>query len=409
MRPLRIACVLVPQIAVQVALQRRPELAGRPVIVGGYPHERRNVAGASPEALASGVSPGIPLRQAAGLCPNATFLPLDTSLTGEVFACLFDVMESFSPTVEAEPPDTFYLDVTGIGLSILGRAGPPGEEALLQSLLQEAQSRSGLALRAGAAATKFSARAAAMLAGEQPCIVPPGEDHAFLAPVSITLLPCSTEMQRRLHLFGLRTLGEFADLPFGPVQAQFGRTGAALWHLARGEDDRPLLPRRLPAALSHDIPFESPTSSNETLVKTVELALDALVPNLKRLFIGFRQVTLLLSLEDQPDWEHTWTLHEPATQPVAALSLIAATLHDLALAGPVERLRLLLHDLTQEEGRQESLFSITARRMLQLREAVRQVEGRCGRNLLRRAIMVDPRSHIPERRRALVEFRGPDA
>ncbi len=116
-----------------------------------------------------------------------------------------------------------------------------------------------------------------------------------------------------------------------------------------------------------------------------------------------------LTSEAPPIWQHTWTLHEPANSAAAALSPIAGTLRDLALPGPVERLQLHLHDLTREEGQQQSLFSVTARRMLQLREAVRQVEARCGRNLLRRAIVVDARSRIPERRRALVEFRGTDA
>ncbi|HLZ71619.1 MAG TPA: hypothetical protein VKV26_17085 [Dehalococcoidia bacterium] len=503
--------MLVPDLPVQLVLRQRPDLAGRPVVVGGYPHERKAVADASPEAAASGISPGMALRQAAGLCPAATFLPLDASLVSEAFAFLLHVMESFSPAVEAEPPDAFYLDLSGLNaareqalletvLAVL-RAGSSPARALTSNPSPNA-GRGGSSdapftahgqgvchapsipyslfpipfptARAAGAAGRFTARVAAELAGAgEVRRVPPGAERELLAPVPVTHLPCSAEMQRRLRLFGLRTLGEFAALPFGPVQAQFGREGALMWRLARGEDERPPLPRRLPRHLARERHFDPPVISTETLLRVVKRELAKLTPELQALYLGFRQVTLALAIEAQEvrqlepadaacracgatgavlevsdgcaalwaplqrvatpsdsrvvptnlspvtchlsppvpcslfpiPYQRTWTLHAPANRPEAAFLPAAAALRELALPGPVAALRLTLHDLCQEEGQQGSLFSSAARRRTQLGEAVRQIEARCGRNLLQRIVALDPRSRLPERRRGLAEFR----
>jgi DNA polymerase IV len=67
------------QFIAAVEVLRRPELAGRPVVVGGRgdPTERGVVSTASYEAREYGVGSGMPLRMAARKCPDAVFLPVD--------------------------------------------------------------------------------------------------------------------------------------------------------------------------------------------------------------------------------------------------------------------------------------------------------------------------------------------
>src|SRR5581483_8359318 len=108
---MRTACLIVPQLAVQLALQQQPELAQAPLIVGNDLAERRAVIDASADARACGVVPGMPLRRATSLCPVATVVPLDGQLLAGAFAALRELLERFSPVVQAEPPETFYLDV----------------------------------------------------------------------------------------------------------------------------------------------------------------------------------------------------------------------------------------------------------------------------------------------------------
>src|SRR5665647_2582231 len=94
---MRVACVLVPQFPVAAELVRRPELAGRPLVVGGLPHQRLPVLGCSPEAAAFGIAPGMPIRKAQGLCPEAVFLPADDELYGRTRALLLRTLGRFSP------------------------------------------------------------------------------------------------------------------------------------------------------------------------------------------------------------------------------------------------------------------------------------------------------------------------
>lgn len=424
MRPLRTVCVLVPQLAVQIALERRPDLAGRPLVVGGYPpggpyassgnrrrdfNERRSVIGASPEALASGISPGLPLREAAGLCPDATFLPLalDTSLTSEVFASLLGVMESFSPAVETSSIGTFYLDIAGVGLRTLGRGGPSdrGEAALLAALLQEIQNQTGLQARIGAGTGTFVARVAATLtAPDAPCSIPSGEERERLAPVPINLLPCTREMRRRFYLYGLRTLGELAALPAGPVQAQFGSEGLRLWRLAGGLDEqRVIAAPRLQTPLER-LELAAPTADVEVLLHAIRLLLRALF---RRPEIGTRlarRLALCVSLEDGTAWEKMLTFREATADPDRALFSVQARLEGLALPAAAVAVVCTLHDLCGERGRQESLFSANAHRLAQLDEAIRHLRARLGRPAVLRVVEVEPWSRIPERRMALTEY-----
>jgi DNA polymerase-4/protein ImuB len=404
MRPLRTACVLVPQLAVQVALERRPDLAGRPVIVGGYPHQRRTVIGASGEALASGVSPGMPLRQAESLCPDATFLPLDTSLTSEVFASLLRVMESFSPAVEVESAGTIFIDVAGVDLRTLGRGEAPGEAALLQALLQEIRSQTGLHAAIGAGTGKFVARVAASLAamGEH-CSIPPGEEGAALALISINLLPCSRDMRRRLHLYGLHTLGDLAALSAGPVQAQFATEGLRMWRLAGGLDEERVVAASQAQAPSERLELSSPTADCEALVHVVMLLLQRLF---RRSEIGTRfarRLALSITLEDGSAWERTITFHEPTADPARALFAVRVRMDGLALPAAAIAVTCTIHDFCGERGRQEAFFSSRGR-LVQLDEAIRHLRVRLGKPPVLRVVEVEPWSRIPERRTALTEY-----
>ncbi len=91
---------------------------------------------------------------------------------------------------------------------------------------------------------KFTAQAAARR-------TPPGRlravdavrERGFLQPLPVTLLPLAGEAVQRLGFLGLRTLGQYAALPPAAVWQQFGRAGKLAHRCARGEDDRPVIPR----------------------------------------------------------------------------------------------------------------------------------------------------------------------
>ena len=91
----------------------RPELAGKPVIVGGKPGSRGVVSAASYEARKFGVRSAMPLTRAGRLCPRGVFLPVRMSRYVEISGRIFEIFRHFSPLVEGLSVDEAFLDVRG--------------------------------------------------------------------------------------------------------------------------------------------------------------------------------------------------------------------------------------------------------------------------------------------------------
>ena len=308
---MRVACVLVPQFPVAAELVRRPELAGRPLVVGGLPHQRLPVLGCSPEAAAFGIAPGMPIRRAQGLCPEAVFLPADDELYGRTRALLLRTLGRFSPRVEALPPApslTAYLDASGLDMLF----GPDQElGARIAAALEE---EAGLRPRVAVAGGKFVARAAALQASPgSAVVVPPGGEAVFLAPLPVGLIPCSREMSRRLALFGLHTLGQLAALPPGALAEQFGSEGVAAARLARGDGQELLSAGEAPPVLEEGVELDPPTEDHDRLKAAAGLLLDQLTPRLSEGFLACTMVSLRLSRPDDFEIHLTTTLHEAAS------------------------------------------------------------------------------------------------
>jgi protein ImuB len=145
---------------------------------------------------------------------------------------LLEIALRHSPSVEDGGPGIVYLDLGG-----LERLW--GGEREIAERLQCAARESGAAARVGVAGSRAGARFAARAGGDV-TIVPPGLDARWLGPAPLALLGLGPEMAARLDRWGIRTLGELADLPSCGLAERFGGEGPRLQRLARGEDATPL-------------------------------------------------------------------------------------------------------------------------------------------------------------------------
>ena len=140
------------QFLAAVEVLRRPELRGRPVVVGGAgdPTQRRVVVStASYEARAFGVHSGMPLRAAARRCPEAVFLPLDLPLYEAASQRVMATLRGFPAVVEVIGWDEAFL-----------AADTPDPERLAGEIQRAVREESGLDCSVGIGHNKLQAKTA---------------------------------------------------------------------------------------------------------------------------------------------------------------------------------------------------------------------------------------------------------
>ncbi len=393
---MRFACLWIEHLPAKVELARRPHLRGRPLIVAEGTGPRRVVLDASVEA--KGVAVGMPLAEALANCKGAALAEPDPASYRAAFDGVLATVEALGADVEegGEGSGLAYVQVSGLEL-LFG-----GEERLAAVLLGAVPAY--LEPRLGVAGSKFSAYVAAGLAGPGGLLRLPDDVGETLAPLAIDLLPVPWETKARLRGFGLRTLGDVAMLPPGPLQSQFGRDGKRIWDLSHGIDARTLVPRRPEQVIDGWLSFPVPTTALGAIVTAADSLLERILaePAMRGRFA--RVCSLEASVFRAPRWQRRMAFHEPIGDRRRAVLLIKHALQGRPPPGPLEDLRIVLSRITGEGGHQESLFS-DARRQENLKEALQQLKARLGiQPPVYHVREVEPWSRLPERRQALVPF-----
>ncbi len=222
-----------------VEVRDRPELAGRPVIVGGD-GGRGVVLSASYAARAFGVRSAMPVTRARRMCPHAVFVPPRHRVYAAASRQVMAIFGAITPEVEPLALDEAFLDVSGA----VRRLGPPAAiAALIRAQVAEQQH---LTCSVGVAACKFVAKiASARCKPDGLLVVPRADVLGFLHPLPVSVLwgvgDRTAEVLARL---GLRTVGDIAHAPVAALQRELGPAqGSHLAALAWGRDERRVTPR----------------------------------------------------------------------------------------------------------------------------------------------------------------------
>ncbi|HXM33515.1 MAG TPA: DNA polymerase IV, partial [Chthoniobacterales bacterium] len=217
---------------VSVELLERPDLRGKPVVVGGRPDQRGVVSAASYEAREFGIHSAMPLRTAGRLCPQAIFLDGHHAKYAEWSDRVAGILAKFSPIVEMVSIDEAYLDLAGTERL----NGPP--LAAADKLLRTVARTTKLPCSGGLATTRLVAKVASDQAKPRGLVwVPAGSEQRFLATLPVRKIPGIGEVtERALRALGIETVEQIAAVPQEKLESIFGQWGTALYRKARGGD-----------------------------------------------------------------------------------------------------------------------------------------------------------------------------
>ena len=244
--------------------REHPELRGLPVIVGGA-QARGVVAAASYEARKFGVRSAMPGFEAKRLCPSGVFLAPNMALYASVSADVHRVFEQFTPEIEPLALDEAFLDVTG-SLGLFGEASQLGQE-----LKTRVHAATSLVVSVGIASNKLVAKIACRLGKPDGLrVVPPGQEQATLEPLPIRYLwGVGPVLGDKLTALGIRTIGDLARAEPERVARAAGERARYFSELARGMDDRAVVPERAPKSVGEESTFDRNVSDRETVTQAI--------------------------------------------------------------------------------------------------------------------------------------------
>lgn len=292
---------------VSVELLDRPELRGKPVIVGGQPDERGVVSAASYEARKYGIQSAMPLRTAARLCPHAVFLECRHHLYSEWSDRVAAILGKYSPIVEMASVDEAYMDLTCTERLF----GPPFAAA--HALLREITATTGLPCSAGLARTRLVAKVASDQAKPRGLLwVPAGIEETFLAPLSVRRIPGIGKVtEAALQAAGIETVRQLAAATQETLEQNFGRWGTALYRKARGGDTYEFLEDAEPKSISHNQTFSFDTNDRAAIDATLSLLTQKSMKRLRDAGLSASTVTLTIRYAGFETITRAHTLREP--------------------------------------------------------------------------------------------------
>lgn len=290
-----------------VEQQRRPELRGKPVVVGGdgNPHRRGVVSTASYEARVYGIHSAMPLRTAYKKCPDAIFLPVDFRAYGESSRRIMAILREYTLLVEPMSMDEAFLDVSA------RMEDPP---ALADEIRRRIKDETGLTASIGIGPNKLLAKIASGL--RKPDAVT--QISADRAPEMLRELPSTVlwgvgpkTAARLEQALGVRTVGDLCGISLESLQDLLGdHHGEYLYRICRGQDDSPITTEWEPKSMSRETTYQVDARKRDTIVRTLTSLSSEVADDLREQGYVGRTVTVKIRYQNFQTHTRALTLPE---------------------------------------------------------------------------------------------------
>lgn len=346
-------------------------------------HANRVVA-ATQAARADGVREGLRRREAQARCPGVCVIEEDAGRDARAWEPAVAAVESLSPAVE----------VAGPGELLLATRGPSryfgGDAALAELMGRTVDTAAGQeGCRVGVADGRFAAGLAARAASgvgadaaSQTLVIPPGGSRRWLAPEPVSCLgPGYEDLADLLGRLGIRTLGEFGELPAPAVLGRFGALGETAHRLARGLDERPVAARTPPPGMTACAELDPPLDRVEAAAFVAKSLADDLLARLDR--DGLAATVVLIEAETEHGeavsrrWRHDGSLSAAALAERTRWQLEGWIGVAAATAG-ITLLRLTAEEVRPDTGKQLGFWGGVRESDEQAARAFARVQGLLG-------------------------------
>ncbi|KSU66997.1 DNA polymerase IV [Arthrobacter sp. NIO-1057] len=245
---------------VSVELRDRPELVGKPVIVG-FPGGRSVVLSASYDCRARGIHSAMPMSQAIPLMPEATVVEPSHHKYALASEAIMSYFRTLTPLVEQVSVDEAFLDVTGS----MRRLGGPVE--IGRNIRSHIRDNMGLPASVGIAKNKFIAKLASTYAKpDGMAVIAPERTGEFLEDLPVAKMwGVGKRTAQQLHALGIETVGQLSREPEERLVARMGEHGRSLFLLSKGIDNRPVEVTREEKSISAEHTFAADISDLQIL------------------------------------------------------------------------------------------------------------------------------------------------
>ena len=362
-----------------------PTLRGKAFAVGGLPEERGVVASCSYAARQFGVHSAMPMSRALRICPGLLVISHHHADYGEMSDKVMERLGDLSPLVEQISIDEAFVDISDL------REDPHTVAARLQ---RRVNTELGLPCSIGIAYNKLMAKIATEVGkktskkGQPPnaiCIVAPGTEAAFLAPLPADMLwGVGPKTSLSLAGHGIKTIGDLARQPEADLVRWFGENGRELSQRAHGRDDNPVVTEHEVKSISQETTFIRDESDDKRLAGTLRDLSAQVGRRLRRHSLAGSTVKIKLRWPDFTTLTRQVTLPQPTDQDEEIYTTVLKLLSDVRKPGKAVRLIGVGVSSLGEPLRQMELWGGKSEKSRKLQAALDLLQEKYGKTAIQR-------------------------
>ena len=340
-----------------VEIRDKPELADRPVVVGGAPEGRGVVCAANYVAREYGIHSAQPAATAVRLCPHAVFLQPRMDYYAAISQQIREIFDSYTPLVEPLSLDEAFLDVTGSEALFRASSIEIGKR-IKQQIWDDLK----LVASVGVAPNKFLAKIASDLEKPNGFVVVDADNvQAFLDPLPIRRIwGVGPKTENTLTLLGIRKVADVCRIGHEALSQQLGESGLHLWRLSQGIDSRDVISECQAKSISHETTFAADISETEVQRAWIVELSDQVGCRLRRKGLKGKTVRLKIRLNDFRTFTRASTLSNPTSVSTeiarSAIDMLETFFSETRTTSSVRLLGVGVAGFDSQSKRQMSLF-----------------------------------------------------